>query len=230
MLQQTQVDRVIPKYDEFIKRFPTVSNLAKASSADVLRMWKGLGYNRRALYLKRSAEQIVRYHKAILPRTDKELTQLPGVGTYTARAVCIFAYGQDIAAVDTNIRKIIVHEFFNDYEQNQKIIEGIALLLVPKGKSWEWHQALMDYGASELRKMKYEGIRKKKSVPFKRSDRFVRGIIIDELRIRSREISVLIHMVSKQYGKEIAAVRRILLKLEDEGLLRIKRNRVSLPS
>jgi DNA-binding GntR family transcriptional regulator len=78
--------------------------------------------------------------------------------------------------------------------------------------------------------MKYEGIRKKKSVPFKRSDRFVRGIIIDELRIRSREISVLIHMVSKQYGKEIAAVRRILLKLEDEGLLRIKRNRVSLPS
>ena len=176
MLQQTQVSRVLAKYDEFIKVFPTISSLAIASTADVLKIWKGMGYNRRALYLKKAAMM------GEIPDSEEALLKLPGVGKYTARAILIFAYKQHIAAVDTNIRKIITHFFFHDTPQKEKIIQDVADKLVPIGKSWEWHQALMDYGSVEMPKLHIKKIRTKKSMPFKHTNRYFRGRIIDRLR------------------------------------------------
>ena len=173
MLQQTQVSRVIPKYLEFIHQYPTVNSLAKASTSDVLRLWKGMGYNRRALYLKKSALL------GEIPKTEKELMKLPGVGKYTARAILVFAYKQDIAMVDTNIRQILTHFFFGDAPQKEKVIQQVADQLLPKGKSWEWHQALMDYGAMELEKI--PGVIKKQK-KFKNSNRYFRGKLMDILR------------------------------------------------
>ena len=147
MLQQTQVSRVLPKYIEFIKQFPAVNELAQSSGAEVLRIWKGMGYNRRALYLQKAAQEIVHSYKGIFPKRESLLTKLPGVGTYTARAILVFAYKQDVAMVDTNIRQIITHFFFEDISQKPSVIQEVADKLVPPGKSWEWHQALMDYGA-----------------------------------------------------------------------------------
>ncbi len=107
MLQQTQVDRVIPKYLAFLERFPTLQSLADASVADVLREWRGLGYNRRALNLKRAAESTVERFGGKLPGTVSELESLPGIGRYTARAVASFAFGVQVPVVDTNVRRVL---------------------------------------------------------------------------------------------------------------------------
>ena len=176
MLQQTQVRRVIPKYAEFIEAYPTANDLARATTADVLRAWKGMGYNRRALYLKRAAE---------IGREGK----LPGVGKYTACAIGVFAYKKNIACVDTNIRRIITHFFFADTPQKESVIQSVADQLLPKGKSWEWHQALMDYGSLELPKI--PGIVKKQK-KFKNSNRYYRGRIVDLLRNSSVKEAVLL--------------------------------------
>lgn len=189
MLQQTQVPRVLARYAEFIEAYPTVNSLAKASTADVLRLWKGMGYNRRALYLHKAAKIIVERFSGRFPISEQPLSKLPGVGTYTARALLVFAFGKNIAAVDTNIRQIIMHFFFHDERQKESVIQDVADQLLPKGKSWEWHQALMDYGAIEMKnlpagkagvKLKMKNVKKK--IPFKQSNRYFRGRIIDILR------------------------------------------------
>lgn len=188
MLQQTQVSRVLPKYAEFIEAFPDIYALAHATVARILKVWKGMGYNRRALYLKKTAEIIVHQYQGYFPQTEQELTKLPGVGTYTARALLVFAFEKNVAMVDTNIRQIITHFFFNDTLQKESIIQQVADKLLPRGKSWEWHQALMDYGALELTKI--PGIVKKQK-KFKDSNRFYRGKIIDILRESNIEENVL---------------------------------------
>lgn len=171
MLQQTQVSRVLPKYVEFIKRYPTVNDLARASASDVLRIWKGMGYNRRALYLHKAAKIIV----------QQKGSKLPGVGNYTARAILVFAFEQDIAMVDTNIRQIITHFFFNDRPQKEKVIQAVADQLLPKSKSWAWHQALMDYGAIALPRNRPKRSRGT-PIPFRESNRYFRGRVVDALR------------------------------------------------
>lgn len=190
MLQQTQVLRVIPKYNEFLEVFPDVQSLAKASTADVLRMWKGMGYNRRALFLHRAAIEIVETYHGVFPTSEQLLSKLPGVGTYTARAILVFAYEQDIAMVDTNIRKIITHFFFNGRPQKEKTIQAVADQLLPKGKFWAWHQALMDYGAIALPRNRPEQ-RRGTSIPFRESNRYYRGRIVDALREGSKTANEL---------------------------------------
>ena len=105
MLQQTQVQRVIEKYQSFLKRFPTVQKLARAKASSVITEWKGLGYNRRALFLQRSAQSVVKDHGGRFPRTISELVSLPGIGDYTARAVLSFAFKKPVPMMDTNHRK-----------------------------------------------------------------------------------------------------------------------------
>ena len=220
MLQQTQVARVLPKYGEFIERYPSVHDLAKALTSDVLKTWKGMGYNRRALYLKQAAQRIVKEYRGKFPKSEKELVKLLGLGTYTARAILVFAYRQEVACVDTNIRQIITHFFFKDKLQKPSIIQLVADQLVPKGKAWEWHQALMDYGSEELKtlnlKMKNE---KKKAIPFRESDRFYRGRIIDRLREGNIRESVILKEFQTKYGKSREFTRTILSGLENDGLL-----------
>lgn len=234
MLQQTQVSRVVEKYTEFIRIFPTVADLAKATPAKVLILWKGLGYNRRAVYLRSAAKQIVSDYNGIFPKTETEIVQLSGLGTYTARAICIFAYKQNIATVDTNIRRIITHFFFDDIEQKPKVLDETASQLVPKGKSWEWHQALMDYGALELQKIPLKrrkmpsGV-SKKSKPFKKTDRYVRGKIIDMVRVRAVDENELIHDIAETCDRDIFVVVEIVKSLVHERLLQHKDGTYQLP-
>lgn len=180
MLQQTQVSRVLPKYAEFLAAFPTLETLAQATPARILRVWRGMGYNRRALYLHKTAQSIVRDYRGVFPKTEKELVRLPGLGRYTARAILVFAFRQDIAMVDTNIRRIITHFFFNGVQQKESVIQQTADRLLPKGKSWEWHQALMDYGSLALpRTMNHQ---RRTNEAFMSSNRYYRGRIVDRLR------------------------------------------------
>lgn len=173
-----------------------------------------MGYNRRALYLKKAAEQ----GKFI--SDEHSLTKLPGVGKYTARAILVFAFRKDIAMVDTNIRQIITHFFFDDNKQKESVIQDVADQLVPKGKSWEWHQALMDYGAIALiPRVKKKGS-SKKTIPFKYSNRFFRGKLIDRLR----EGSVREKVLRKEYP--VHTIEGLIT----DGLIVRNHGTLSLPS
>lgn len=232
MLQQTQVSRVLPKYREFIQAFPTVSDLAHARPAAVLRLWKGMGYNRRALYLHKAAKAIVETYQGTFPTDERELIKLPGLGTYTARAILVFAFKQEVPLVDTNIRHVITHFFFQDTSQKESVTEDVAQQLLPKGKSWEWHQALMDYAALELRNKQISKYTNKqmKKIPFRESNRFYRGRIIDRLREGSMYETQLLQDISSIYDKPITSLKDITAGLVAEGLIVKKGRRViSLP-
>jgi A/G-specific adenine glycosylase len=225
MLQQTQVSRVLPKYEEFLYFFPDVYTLAKASTAKILKVWKGMGYNRRALYLKKTAETIVARYGGEFPDDEERLTKLSGLGTYTARAILVFAFRQDIAAVDTNIRQIITHFFFRDIAQKPSVIQDVADKLVPPGESWEWHQALMDFGALEMPKLKIKKIKKSGSIPFKETNRFYRGKIMDLLR----EGNVHELDLQKKFNKSAELLLSIVDGLVKDGLVERKKKMLRLP-
>ncbi len=233
MLQQTQVSRVLPKYSEFIREFPTVTALAQSPLATILRVWKGMGYNRRAKYLQQTAQTIAIKFRGEFPRTESDLLDLPGIGLYTARAIQVFAWKRDVAMVDTNIRQIFVHYFFDDIPQSPNSIQEMADELLPVGKSWEWHQALMDYGSlvmpTVIRKKIHNTSREKTTVVFKDTPRFIRGRIIDALRDSPRKERDLIASFLLMYGKpelfissQIAAlIRERLIERSSEGMLHL---------
>ena len=147
MLQQTQVDRVVPHYERFLAAFPTPAACAAAGSAAVVRQWSGLGYNRRALNLHRAAAVMVADHNGRVPHEDAALRALPGVGSYTARAVRSFAFGDDVAAVDTNAVRVLARAVAG---APLALRDATALgdRLVPPGESWEFNQAMFDLGAT----------------------------------------------------------------------------------
>lgn len=146
MLQQTQVSRVIPKYKEFLTLFPTAAALAGAVQADVLRAWSGLGYNRRALFLKRASEILAKQKR--FPNTAEELTKLPGVGKNTAGAILAYAFNKPTVFIETNIRRVFIYHFFQD---KIDISDADILVIVEKTvdakNPKEWYWALMDYGS-----------------------------------------------------------------------------------
>jgi A/G-specific adenine glycosylase len=151
MLQQTQVDRVAPSFAAFVERFPDVASLARARVADVLRQWKGLGYNSRAVRLKGVADAVVAIHGGAIPSDRDALCALPGVGPYTAAAIRAFAFDIDDAPVDTNIRRIM-HRLFYGVEYPPaaaaRELDRRARELVPPGAAHDWNSALMDLGAT----------------------------------------------------------------------------------
>ena len=146
MLQQTQVSRVVGRYESFLGRFPTLISLAQAPLADVLRIWLGLGYNNRAVRLQRCAELAGER----LPTSVGELERLPGLGPYTARALLIFAHNADLAAIDANVRRVLVHELDLPPGLSPRGLQSVAGNVLPAGRSRDWHNALMDYGALVL--------------------------------------------------------------------------------
>lgn len=149
MLQQTQVSRVIPKYHEFLEAFPTVNDLAEAALGDVLRAWNGLGYNRRAKFLWQAARQVVKDYDGIFPQDLDRLVALPGIGRNTAGAILAYAYDQPAVFVETNVRTVFIHHFFDDRTDgvaDKDILELVAETL-DKEHPREWYWALMDYGA-----------------------------------------------------------------------------------
>ena len=152
MLHQTQVSRVLPKYKEFCTAFPTITTLANASDKKLLTVWKGLGYWRRAKYLKETAKRILQHHGGKFPKDAKILETLPGVGPYTARALACFAWNAPEPFIDTNIRRVYLHFFFpRTTSVSDKEILEVAKKAVWKKNPREWHYALFDYGAMELR-------------------------------------------------------------------------------
>ena len=157
MLQQTQVSRVIPKYKEFLRAFPSIQALAKAPRSEVLKTWSGLGYWRRALYLQQTAKilcvgDLVSHKKTRFPKNPEELGKLPGIGHYTARALSCFAFNTSEAFLDTNIRRVYLHFFFPKRKNvSDKDILSIAQKAVWKTNVREWHYALFDYGAIVLK-------------------------------------------------------------------------------
>lgn len=154
MLQQTQVDRVIPFYTKFIKKFPTARALARAPLSEVLKQWQGLGYNRRAKLLHLAAKKLQHISfpsyrtKMICAEMVQKLEDMPGVGSYTARAIAAFAFNQDVILVETNIRTAVMHHFFSRRSgvRDAEVAEVLSRVL-PKGRACRWYSALMDYGA-----------------------------------------------------------------------------------
>jgi A/G-specific adenine glycosylase len=248
MLQQTQVSRALPKFHEFLKTFPTVKDLAKSKTGDVIIAWKGMGYNRRALYLKKTAEVITSEYDGIYPPEEQKLLKLPGLGLYTTRAILVFAYNQQMAFVDTNIKQIIEHYFFEGQKQTLKDIQSVADQLVPKQKAWDWHQALMDYGSLELKKVnkssnnvilnsiqdfnritKAEHKTTNQKIPFQDTNRFIRGKIMDMVREQEWNQTDLIKQMEHTYAKPQEKILYNLNKLILEGLLEKDQTTIKLP-
>jgi A/G-specific adenine glycosylase len=152
MLQQTQVDRVLPKYHQFLDRYPTMEALAAAPVDDVRRLWYPLGYNVRPMRLHAIAcEAMARYGGRLPDRADT-LRRLPGVGRYTAGAILAFAHGRDVAILDTNVRSVLGRVFFGPRRlrrlRGEKAFWDLAEALVPRGRGYDFNQALMDFGAT----------------------------------------------------------------------------------
>jgi A/G-specific adenine glycosylase len=145
MLQQTQVARVMAPYATFLDRFPTPGECASAPAADVIRLWAGLGYNRRALLLHRAARAVMADHGGQVPDRLPELLRLPGVGPYTARAVLAFAFERDVAVLDANALRVLSRAL------GRAVRQADADRLVPSGQGWAWNQAVLDLGATVCR-------------------------------------------------------------------------------
>jgi A/G-specific adenine glycosylase len=182
MLQQTQVDRVIPKFEAFIAEFPSWQELAAAPQSDVLRAWQGLGYNRRARFLHQAAQIVVQEYGGVVPYELEKLIALPGIGKNTAAAVLVYSYNIPHIFIETNIRTVFLHHFFQDQSE---VKDATILQLVERASDIdnprEWYWALMDYG-TYLKKQKLGHLHKsaahKKQSPFKGSKRELRGKVI----------------------------------------------------
>ncbi len=226
MLQQTQVSRVIPKFAAFIEAFPTISELAAAETGDVLRLWSGLGYNRRARYLHSSAGVITAEHDGAVPSDRAQLEALPGIGPNTAGAILAYAYSQPVVYIETNIRTVYLHHFFH----GQTGIDDKALLplienTLPRDRVREWYWALMDYGVflkSSLPNPSRSSKHHTKQSTFEGSDRQVRGNIIRALTKHSMSIPELsAHINDPRFD-------HILRDLDKENLITIQNNTVKL--
>lgn len=273
MLQQTQVDRVIPKYKAFLKQFPTVRALANASVSDVIKAWAGLGYNRRALFLQKTAKAVVEQYNGRFPKDLQLLKELPGIGDYTARAVLSFGYGEPVAMMDTNHRRFYQRVFFKGELQNDKALLVFADAFVAnmkKDQVYDWNQALMDFGSlicltssprCEICPLKdvccnitmldnknsassdkrfgrslsrrhsrdrvNSRVKEKAKVPFKETDRFVRGRIIDRLR---EEEKVKVAVIRKLFPHiDDKRWKKIILRLAEDGLIKVVGNSMMLP-
>jgi A/G-specific adenine glycosylase len=152
MLQQTQVDRVLPKFHQFLTAFPTLTDLATAPTADVISVWVPLGYNRRAVSLQSIAQQVIAEYEGRIPDTIDALLTLKGIGRYTAGAIACFAYHKQVATVDTNIRRVLHRVFLGlehpDPKANDAQMLTLAEQVLPVGHAYNWNQALMDMGAT----------------------------------------------------------------------------------
>lgn len=195
MLQQTQVARVIPKYATWLEVFPTLADAAQGSLADYIRLWSGLGYNRRAKYLHDAIKQINTLYCGIVPKDINNLSKLPGVGINTAGAIAVYAYNQPYVFIETNIRSVYIHHFFNNKTVvSDNDIQKIVANTIDTENPREWYWALMDYGT--FIKNNYGGNLQKSShyVPqsaFIGSKRQTRGVIIKQLTTGPKTISQL---------------------------------------
>jgi A/G-specific adenine glycosylase len=223
MLQQTQVERVLEKYEEFLAAFPDFPTLARAPLRKILRVWQGMGYNRRALSLRALAQKVVNEHRGKLPSEHGKLLALPGIGKYTAGAILAFVFNKPVVFMDTNIRRVFIHEFYHDRESvhDEEIIPLVERTL-DTGDPRQWYNALMDYGTM-LRKEWVNPNRKSahytRQSPFENSNRQVRGRI---LRMLVAESPLTAARVVEKTGMDAKRVQKNLVDLRREGFIRKK--------
>ncbi len=221
MLQQTQVSRVVQKYNDFIEMFPTLESLSNASLKDIYTVWQGLGYNRRALALQQCAHTIVTDFGGKVPSSEVDLVTLPGIGKATASSIAAFAFNIPSVFIETNIRSVYIHHFFSDQEYvSDKEIILLVEQTVDKKNPSDWYHAVMDYGV--MLKAHYPYLNKKsahyhRQSPFQGSERQVRGAILKHLN-RSKSGNTV-----KELAKIIKSDQDLCLKLvlllQKEGFL-----------
>ena len=231
MLQQTQVDRVVPKYAAFLQRFPNIVSLSAAPLGDVLALWSGLGYNRRALYLKRAAETVVSEYGGKFPKDAETLETLPGVGPYTARAVATFSADAPYIFIETNIRAVFLHAFFSGAADvpDSSLMPYIEQAMPKDGRNREWYWALMDYGAyikktvpNPSRKSRHHA----KQSKFEGSLRQIRGALLKACTEKGR---ISKKALFKGYTKEDTARAECALEsLVAEGFLTLDKGYVKI--
>jgi len=228
MLQQTQVSRVVPKFELFMQEFPTIADLADAPLSKVLQAWNGLGYNRRAKYLHEAAQQIIRVHRSIIPNDLESLKALPGIGPNTAAAILVYAYNSPLVFIETNIRSVYIHHFFSDNavvddKQLMPLIEATLDRQNPR----EWYWALMDYG-THIKSLHPNPSRRSKHYTkqssFAGSDRQLRGKIIKLLLEGPLSQSALLHSLHDD------RTPLILAALKKEKLVKITGEKIELYS
>lgn len=225
MLQQTQVSRVITYYDQWIKKWPSVHHLAKAEYRDILQHWMGLGYNRRSYYIHQTAQIISIDFDGDVLKAIKQYKKLPGIGLYTSKAVQIFSTNADIATVDTNIRRIFIHEFNLAETISDAELFKIAEQCLPKGQSRNWHNALMDYGSLKVTALE-TGIKPKtQQSKFQGSDRQIRAKILRRLLNEPGSFEYL--QTDLKVEKE--RLQKILEKMKGEGSIVINNQKYYLP-
>lgn len=220
MLQQTQVERVLPKYEAFLARFPTVTALAQAPLADVLALWQGLGYNRRGMMLKRAAEEIMERHGGVVPDLPADLVRLSGIGAYTAGAIAAFAYGHATPFIETNIRSVFIHFFFPERtDVRDSEILPLVEQTMDRNCIRDWYNALMDYGVM-LKKSTPNPSRRSSGhsiqTPFRGSNREIRGQIL-KLLLEMPGLSAA--EIVQRSDKDGMRLREMLGALVCEGLL-----------
>jgi A/G-specific adenine glycosylase len=236
MLQQTQVSRVLPAYQRFLRRFPTLRALSRAPLGAVLREWSGLGYNRRARDLHRIARA-----GPVLPRTAADLDALPGVGAYTSSAVACFAYDEPAAFADTNIRRVLGRAILGRAATDREAI-ALDARFGSKRQPARWHHALMDIGATICLARRprcdvcpvratcaydgAEGPSRRTQAPFAASDRRVRGAIVRRLAMSRRGLKIDV----LRRGVNDPRVPRLVRTLAREGLVEISAGAVRLPA
>lgn len=248
MSQQTQVERVVPKWRDFIERFPTPAAAAQASAGDLIKMWDGLGYNRRAVMLHHCARQVVEQHDGELPDTLEELLDLPGIGPYTARAVLAFAFERDVAVLDTNVGRVLARLAGRSWKPREA--QARADELVPAGGGWEWNQALLDLGAQVCQKRtpqcercpvqrccSWRGTGPDPSVGsagvstgqsrFDGSDRQGRGRLVAALRVGPVEVGQAPEVMG--FGNDTERSSRVLASLLGDGMVVRSKGYLHLP-
>lgn len=251
MLQQTQVSRVLEKYSLFLSAFPTLGSLARARRTDVIRMWRGMGYNNRAVRLHRLAHTVVHASGGTLPQTEKELMDLPGIGRYTARAIMSSAFALPVPVVDVNIQRFFSRVFWSMRTltdmRSLRDVEGHALKHFPSRNGYAWNQALMDLGATvctsrtpqcdacpvALDCRSRTGMKRVAPVLKRREpsfygvpERIHRGRIIEHLRGLRNGHSLPLSQLGKAVlphfsDRNMKWLRRILGQLERDGLVRV---------
>jgi A/G-specific adenine glycosylase len=220
MSQQTQITRVVPKYTAWMKRWPTIADLDQASLAQVLTMWSGLGYNRRAKSLLETSKVVVRHFEGILPREEKALLALPGIGRYTAAAIQAFAFNLPVVVMDTNIRTVYIATFFPKAKQvTDSELYPIIETTMDRLQPGRWFNALIDYGASMKSQGGNHATRSKsyvKQAPLKGSVREVRGYVLKQVTQ-----GMILKRTDILNIFDEARLTKALTDLRQEGLIKI---------
>lgn len=230
MLQQTQTARVAIKYPEFINRFPDFQTLAQAPLKEVLLAWQGMGYNRRGMYLHQAARTIIEQHAGILPNDPELLDALPGIGAATAASICAFAFNRPTVFIETNIRAVFIHFFFNGKNAiDDKDIFPLVQAALDYDNPREWYYALMDYGVL-LKKSLVNPSRKSahytKQSKFEGSDRQIRGMILKILTTASMPVQH--NDLLAKIGKDHERVLAIAQQLAQEEFIQINACGISI--